>query len=127
MYPGAASDIELQYRVDNNLWHPFTEASELIVDDPSLRVPGEHRIEVRARFAGQPMSLDPTPSVIEIVIDEEAPFLELTGGPDDQLLVTVGDAVSEPEDIMLRYRTQHRDGTTAHWTAWTAWTTTVTG
>jgi len=59
---------EWQYRVDGGLWRPFDDKRMLVVDDPSLRLPGSHAIVVRARIAGSPYSLDPTPATVEFVV-----------------------------------------------------------
>lgn len=52
---------EAQVRVDGRaLWTAFRmpEGNVLSVDHPALRWPGEHRIEIRTRAPGNPMTLD---------------------------------------------------------------------
>lgn len=116
----AGRAVEHQYRLDRGPWHPFQQTDELIVSDPWLRAQGKHRIEVRSRFVGEPMSLDPTPASLEIVIDVDPPEVALTqdGG---SLLVSVADIVSGPESIELRHRVQRSADATAQWSSWSDW------
>lgn len=59
-----STDVEWQLRLENSLWQPFDARRFVTLSDPVLRLPGVHRIEVRARRVGQPDSLDPTPAVV---------------------------------------------------------------
>lgn len=112
------AELEYQYRLDRGLWHAFVPAGEITVREPWLRALGRHRLEVRARRVGDPASLDPTPAVFELVVDPHAPSLSLSPSDgDDSWLVTVADQVSDPEAIMLRYRT-HTDAGTDEWSPW---------
>lgn len=60
--------VEWQLRVDGGLWHPFDEQRQVTLEDPVLRLAGNHAIEVRARTAGKPGTLDPTPARIEFFV-----------------------------------------------------------
>lgn len=85
----AESDFEYQYRVDGGFWTPFTRGETIRVRRPELLVQGRHRIEVRARLAGDYRSLDPTPAVLDFWIDSEPPAVIVQKGE-----VTVFDRVS---------------------------------
>ncbi len=63
--------LEWQYRVDSGLWRPFDDKRQVTVDDDSLRLPGNHVIEVRARVAGAPYTLDSTPARVEFMVAPE--------------------------------------------------------
>lgn len=70
--------VEWQLRVDGGLWHPFDEQRQVTLEDPVLRLAGNHSIEVRARAAGKPGTLDPTPARIEFFV---APVTQVTSKP----------------------------------------------
>jgi hypothetical protein len=63
-----SGEREWQYRIDGGLWRPFDSQSQLILEEPELRLAGRHNIEVRARIAGLPGTLDPTPAKVELVV-----------------------------------------------------------
>ncbi len=75
----AGQRAEIQYRVDGSLWTPFIpldpEQPQLVLSRPELSVQGRHRIEVRSRVAGQYRTLDPTPAVVDVLIDPQPPEL----------------------------------------------------
>ena len=60
--------LEWQYRVDGGLYRPFDDRTLVTVDDAALRLPGEHRIDVRARVIGAPETLDPTPTSLAVFV-----------------------------------------------------------
>jgi hypothetical protein len=59
-------------------WSLFSPARRLRLDDPRLRLLGEHVLEVRARVAGRPESVDPTPARLVLRI-EPPPAASTTG------------------------------------------------
>jgi hypothetical protein len=63
-----SGSLEWQYSVDGGLWRPFNDRHELIVDAPELGLPGAHYIDVRARVAGEPFTLDPTPARVNFIV-----------------------------------------------------------
>jgi uncharacterized protein (TIGR03382 family) len=73
----AGQTLEHQVRVDGGFWTPFTGRERITVERPELLIQGRHRIEVRSRIAGDAESLDPTPEVLEVLIDSEAPILDV--------------------------------------------------
>lgn len=73
----AAEALEHQVRVDGGLWSPFFRGGELPLTAAALRVPGPHRIEARARVVGDYRSLDPSPAVVDVVVDPEPPRLDV--------------------------------------------------
>lgn len=70
-------ELEYQVRVDGSLWTPFFRAPNgiYVMKRPELLVQGHHQVEVRARAVGQYRTLDPSPSMIDLVIDAEPPRL----------------------------------------------------
>lgn len=68
--------LEYQVRVDGGLWRaarPARPDGTLFVEDPKLKMPGRHVIEVRSRYIGDYTSLDVTPVAIDAVVDPFAP------------------------------------------------------
>jgi MYXO-CTERM domain-containing protein len=110
---GGARPIERAYRVDNGLWHPFTRESVVTVDDPWLRLQGRHTIEVRSRFAGDAMSLDPKPASVEVLIDVEPPSIAVRQAPGEEVAIAVRDFVSSEGKTLVRTRLDKG--------AWSAW------
>ncbi len=92
--------IEYSYRVDQGFWHPFSSARDLDVSDEWLRVQGKHFIEVRSRVVGDPMSLDPEPVKIEVVVDVDAPTIKLGKIEDGKATLAVHDRVSEDRSLV---------------------------
>lgn len=68
--------LEYQARVDGGLWRVARGArpdGTILVEDPHLLIAGRHEVEVRARFEDDYQSLDPTPAVVEAVVDPFGP------------------------------------------------------
>lgn len=105
--------IEYQYRVDNGFWHPWTRSRELTVSPGNFRLQGKHKVEVRSRIVGEPMSLDPEPAVVDVIIDAKAPAVFVKESSDGKAEIIVKDAVSAVEAILVRYRTDSG--------AWSEW------
>lgn len=59
-----------QHRLDGGPWRPLRAAVDgaLVIDEPLLRVPGEHRLAVRAVAEGAYRTLDPTPAELVIAV-----------------------------------------------------------
>ncbi|MEO7327671.1 MAG: hypothetical protein ABI193_03765, partial [Minicystis sp.] len=92
--------VEFSYRVDQGFWHPFTRDRDLDVNDEWLRVQGKHVIEVRSRVVGDPMSLDPTPAAVEVVVDVDAPTIKLGKIENGKAGLVVRDRVSEDRSLV---------------------------
>ncbi|MEZ4307660.1 MAG: hypothetical protein R3F14_06395 [Polyangiaceae bacterium] len=105
--------VEYQVRLDNGFWRPWTTKRYLTLNDGILRLEGRHKIEVRSRIAGEPMTLDPTPAVLDVVIDGQAPSIFVKELANDQAKIIVRDTVSDAEALFVRYRV---DGG-----AWSGW------
>lgn len=67
--------FEYSWRVDEGPWRPYTPTSTLTISDPELLVPGLHNIDVRARLIGDPLSLDPSPSRVEVELSAHSSAL----------------------------------------------------
>ncbi len=63
--------------MDGGFWRPFTTARRLTLRDPLFWLQGHHTVEVMARVVGQPMTLDPTPVKLPLIIDTVPPQLRL--------------------------------------------------
>lgn len=94
---GAAADagaLEYQVRVDGGLWSSFVRGPQVSLRRASLSVPGHHTVEVRARLVSDYRSLDPTPVVLDVVVDPEPPRLEVRSWAETGLRVRTWDRVS---------------------------------
>ncbi|MEZ4307661.1 MAG: hypothetical protein R3F14_06400 [Polyangiaceae bacterium] len=107
--------VEYQVRLDGGFWRPWSTKRELTLRNGLLRLEGHHTIEVRSRIAGQPMTLDPTPAVLDVLIDVHAPSIQVKPRGDGQAEIVVRDAASKPEAVQVRHRV---DG--GAWSEWIA-------
>lgn len=108
-----AQVIEYQIRVDGGFWRPWTTKRYLNVEEGSFRIQGKHKIEVRSRVAGQPLTMDETPATIDVLIDGQAPKIRVKELDDDKAEIVVSDVVSSAEALFVRYRV---DG--GSWSGW---------
>ncbi|WP_437760175.1 hypothetical protein [Sorangium sp. So ce1389] len=107
--------VEYSYRIDSGVWRPFTRDRIVDLRDDWLRLPGRHVISVRSRIAGDPLSLDPTPATVEMVVDVEPPVISVGAAVDGHVPLEVRDMVSDAERAKMRVRLD--DG------AWSPWAT----
>ncbi|WP_437878637.1 hypothetical protein [Sorangium sp. So ce513] len=107
--------VEYSYRIDGGVWRPFTRERIVDLRDDWLRLPGRHVISVRSRIAGDPLSLDPTPATVEMVVDVDPPAISVGAAVDGHVPIEVRDAVSDAERARVRVRL---DGG-----AWSPWAT----
>ncbi|WP_433936827.1 hypothetical protein AB3662_19385 [Sorangium cellulosum] len=107
--------VEYSYRVDSGVWRPFTRERIVDLRDDWLRLPGRHVISVRSRIAGDPLSLDPTPATVEMVVDVEPPIISVGAAVDGHVPIEVRDMVSDADRAKARVRI---DGG-----AWSPWAT----
>jgi len=61
---GGSAVLEWSVRVDGGLWSPYSRNPHRSLSRPAFWLPGEHRIEVRAREVGKPWTTDRTPVVL---------------------------------------------------------------
>ena len=93
------------YRVDGSLWSPWLSQSTLTIADPLFLVQGLHRIEVRAREAGDDSTQDPNPVALDFFVSYEAPTVSLRQRPDDGALITWAHSASTPDGrLSFSYR-----------------------
>ncbi len=113
--------LEWQYRIDNGAWHPFTRERDLELTDSVLRNQGVHKVWVRSRVVGDPMSLDPEPKLIELRVDAMAPEIRVLREGATHVRVEAADLVSGDEvTVRTRLGTGESEGDAA-WGDWTAW------
>lgn len=84
--------VEVQYRLHGGPWTPF--AAKVAIEDDRLRVQGRHRLSLRARRPGRPETLDPTPTEIDVTIDDEAPEVRVVWRGPTEIAVDAFDVVS---------------------------------
>lgn len=108
-------NVEYSYRVNGGTWSLFERTARLAIDDPMFLLPGEHRIDVRARHVGMPATVDMTPASTTVMIDWEAPHVNIERTDN---IVTIE---TEDLDRELEMRTKIVDGKgTSTWSGWTA-------
>lgn len=105
--------VEYQVRVDGGFWKPWTTKRYLTLEEGSFRIQGHHKIEVRSRVAGEPLTLDESPAVLDVLIDGHAPSVRVKAVEGDKAQIVVLDEVSSAEALFVRYRV---DG--ASWSGW---------
>ncbi len=99
----AGAALEWSWSVDDSgHWSPFQTGEVARVTDPQLWLQGRHHVDVRARAAGLPSSLDPTPARVELLVDTIAPIGRFDDQPDGTIVVSASDNVSQAG--ALRYR-----------------------
>lgn len=111
-------EVEYMYRFGDGGWRVAGTGDRLTIDDPVLAAQGTHRLELRARKAGQGGSWQPDPTGLEVVVDYEAPELEIWRSG-DELIVDARDAVDDLQDLEMRHRLIV-DGQPEAWSAWEA-------
>jgi hypothetical protein len=107
-----ARPLEYQASVDGGLWRTFTAPSAdgiIVFEDAHLFISGAHTIDVRARYAGEYTTLDPTPASLTAIVDPNPPTLEarILG---DHVAVSVVDRET-PIDEELTLEGRLDDGT----------------
>ncbi len=113
--------VEWQYRIDKQPWTPFSRARDLELEDPVLRNQGVHKVWIRSRIVGEPMSLDPEPKLIELRIDDMAPEIKLVREADHTLRVEAYDLVSG-DQVQVRVRLGvGASADDASWGDWSTW------
>lgn len=106
--------VEYSYRLNGGVWSSFRAKPEVVLDDPIFLLQGTHVVEIRSRMRGFLRSMDLSPASLEVVVDFEAPQVELLHLPQrDRVQIKANDAVTAPE--ALRYSLRVAGG------AWTAW------
>jgi hypothetical protein len=103
--PGKSRPMEYAWRVDGGLWSTWFDGPQLTVEHPVLMVPGHHRLEVRARIAGESQLVGLPSEPVPMIVDWEAPRVRLRPDAEAGLLqVEASDAVSAPEALRYAYR-----------------------
>jgi hypothetical protein len=65
---GAQAGLEWSYRIDAAAWSPWSTNRHPRLAPQVFWLPGQHRIEVRAREQGKPATIDRTPEIVEVVL-----------------------------------------------------------
>ena len=94
---------EYSWRIDDGLWRTAQLAEDgqvVSLQSHVLSLQGPHRIEIRARVAGNPATTDKTPAVLDLVIDTESPEIHVRRNG-DRLYVSARDRVWSDEDLAI--------------------------
>jgi MYXO-CTERM domain-containing protein len=99
---GSEPGLEWQVRLDDGLWSAWSRAPARALSTDLMWLQGKHKVQVRARRRGQPLSADLTPAEATIDIDTIAPVprLEQVG---DTVRIDGHDAVSG-DTVTVRWR-----------------------
>ncbi|MDB4963699.1 MAG: hypothetical protein JWP01_3698 [Myxococcales bacterium] len=65
---GDAQGQEWSYRIDDGAWSAWATNRTPTLASKLFWLPGQHKIEVRARVIGKPETIDTTPELIEVVL-----------------------------------------------------------
>jgi hypothetical protein len=117
----AVETVEYQWRVNRGPWRPFVRERDVWIEDPWLRWPGKHRIEVRARVVGDPLELDPAPAELVVLVDQAPPRCALREGSDGTVRLDAWDDVSGSGELRARVRFGRSERGALAWAAWSEW------
>lgn len=112
----SAEELEFSWRVGDGFWSHWTRSNKLQINDPTLVIPGAHRVEVRARYMGRPESESAIVAAQELVIDWDEPTVQIERNG-LKLSAFVEDTV--PQDVMVRWRLVG-EGHDGSWSAWSS-------
>lgn len=104
---GDSADLEWSVRIDGGLWSAWSPAATQVVSSERFWLQGKHQLEVSARRKGQPGSADPTPVVLEAVIDTIAPVA--TVEQDGDLVRVSGHDDVSGDALTVRWRWPGQD------------------
>ncbi|MGM0554907.1 MAG: hypothetical protein ACQEVA_00825 [Myxococcota bacterium] len=106
--------IEFSYRVDGGNWSLFHRSEELVIQDPALVLQGHHTIDVRARYRGEPGSVETEYASVTVPVDYQKPdfSIERSGA-----IVSLEATDVVDDELEYRYRIVDDMGG-SDWTAW---------
>ncbi|MBX3159413.1 MAG: hypothetical protein KF773_25810 [Deltaproteobacteria bacterium] len=64
--------LEWSIKLNDGTWSAWSANPHRTITHPSFWLPGDHKIEVRARVVGKPETIDPTPAVLTVRLGEAA-------------------------------------------------------
>ena len=102
----AARPVDYLWRVDGGPWRlPRTadDQGRLVLDPPQLVLQGRHTVELKARWAGDWSGPQPDGTRLEVVVDYEAPMLEVEQSS-NLLHLRGDDAADGPGHLEYRWR-----------------------
>lgn len=114
----ALGEVEYSVRVNGGFWGLYQPASALTLRDPMFALPGEHLIEVRARYRGKPHTAQREASSMRVMIDPYGPTLQVEQ-VEDRLRFVGQDGVDADTTLRYRYRV-HSQGAVGQWSDWSA-------
>ena len=96
-------EMEFSWKVDGMSWSLFTPARNMVIRSPAFLLQGKHQIQVRARRIDDYKTLDPTPAVVEVIIDSIKPNVALHQA-EGRVDFEIDDMVSAAEDLKVEVR-----------------------
>ena len=70
-FAGDQSGLEYIYRIDNGSWSPWSKNATPTISSSVFWLPGEHKIDVRARQVGRPDTIDLTAATVSVTMGQE--------------------------------------------------------
>jgi hypothetical protein len=105
----AGLELEYQYYVNFGGWSNFYTApgGVLRVQDPTLKLLGQHTIYLRGRIKGEYHTLERYPTSVRFSFDPLAPDVEISLHK-DRIHIAASDQVSDTNDLRYFYRVDER-------------------
>jgi MYXO-CTERM domain-containing protein len=101
---GSDGDLEWQVKIDEGLWSAWSELPRRTVSSNLFWMQGKHRLEVRARKRGQPLTTDLSPMVLEPIIDTLPPQAELETDSAGSTVRIKGTDLVSGDKLIARWR-----------------------
>lgn len=111
-----AEDLQFIYRLNSGPWRLGGIGAELTINDAVLKAQGVHELELRARKVETGARWQGIPTVVEVVVDYEAPTVELWQ-EEQSVAVRAFDVVDSPQALEMRHRLVI-DGVRQAWSLW---------
>ncbi|MCG3173276.1 MAG: hypothetical protein GMKNLPBB_01454 [Myxococcota bacterium] len=113
---GQGANLEYSYRVDGGFWSPWHNINLITVSDPRFWLVGKHKIEVVSRVIGEVSSQDPTPAVVEFMMDPYAPKVSARMNPATSHVTFIASDEVTPED-KIEFAFNVNGGPYTNWSA----------
>ena len=110
-------EVEYAYRLNKGFWRMAGAGATVNIDDPVLRLQGEHTLELRARQVGaRGARWQSVPTSMNVLIDYQPPTVE-AWQRGEILRVSAEDVVDDEEQMVMRHR-YVVDDQPATWSNW---------
>lgn len=112
----AAEELQFVYSLNGGPWRLGGVGGELTIRDAVLKAQGVHELELRVRKLEDGARWQRIPTVMDVIVDYEAPTLELWE-VEDRVVVQASDLVDPQEALEMRHRFVV-DGIRQAWSMW---------